>query len=158
MASRTVLHEDAVKLSRLKEIAREISACLRPGDLVLLYGPLGAGKTEFVRAVCEALGVTDSVRSPSFTIANIYAGPLRVHHLDLYRLDEMCDEDSLALEEYLRDDTVTFVEWPQAGTATLSRPDWVIILDHRSLEERSIRVETSSGRLCGFEGECRPGE
>ena len=61
------------------------------------------------------------MRSPSFTIANIYAGRVLVQHLDLYRLDEIGDDDALALEEYVGDDAVTLVEWPQAGVGTAGR-------------------------------------
>ena len=72
-----------------------------------------------MRAVAEALEVTDPVRSPSFTLANIYAGRLPVQHLDLYRLDEIGDDDALALEEYVGGDAVTLVEWPEAGVGRL---------------------------------------
>jgi tRNA threonylcarbamoyladenosine biosynthesis protein TsaE len=82
-----VLRRHGVGLGDLKRIGRRLAAALRPGDLVLLYGPLGAGKTTLVREVAVALGVTDPVRSPSFTLANIYAGRPPVQHLDLYRLD-----------------------------------------------------------------------
>jgi tRNA threonylcarbamoyladenosine biosynthesis protein TsaE len=81
------------------------------------------------------------VRSPSFTLANIYAGRMTVQHLDLYRLDEICDDDSLALEEYVNEDAVTLVEWPQAGIGRLGPADWVIRMAHESLHERSIEVE-----------------
>ena len=65
--------------------------------------------------------MTDPVRSPSFTLANIYAGRLLIQHLDLYRLDDIGDDDALALEEYVRGDAVTLVEWPQAGLGRLGR-------------------------------------
>ena len=73
--------------------------------------------------MAEALDVTDPVRSPSFTLANIYAGRMTVQHLDLYRLDEIGDDDALALEEYVCGDAVTLVEWPQAGIGRLGPAD-----------------------------------
>ena len=108
--------------------------------LVLLNGPLGAGKTTLVREIAVALGVTDTVRSPSFTLANVYAGPLVVNHLDLYRLEEVADEDTLALEEYRSPDAVTLVEWPEAGGGRLGSPEWVIYLDHDTVTTRRCRA------------------
>ena len=139
-----VLCEPGVHLERLEAIAELFADALCPGDTVLLYGPLGAGKTTFVRAVARCLAVTDSVRSPSFTIANIYSGAVLVQHLDLYRLDEICDEDALALEDYAREDAVTFVEWPEAGLGRLPAPAWAVTLQHESLETRVITVEALS--------------
>ena len=72
--SHLVLRRQSVGLGELRRIGRRLARALRGGDLVLLYGPLGAGKTTLIRAIAEALEVTDPVRSPSFTLANIYAG------------------------------------------------------------------------------------
>lgn len=141
-AAQVLVDEEAVGLGRLDEIGATFARALRGGDVVLLHGPLGAGKTALVRAIARALDVTDPVRSPSFTIANIYSGTIDVQHLDLYRLDEICDDDALALEEYRRDDAVTLVEWPEAGMGRLGEPTWTVAMDHRSLKERSVRVET----------------
>jgi tRNA threonylcarbamoyladenosine biosynthesis protein TsaE len=135
-----VFESDAAKLDELADCGRRLGRALRLGDLVFLEGPLGAGKSTFVRAVAEALSVTDPVRSPSFTIANIYAGAVTVQHLDLYRLEVLADEDALALEEYVRPDAVTLVEWPQAGRERLGTPAWNVLLDHVSLETRSLKV------------------
>ncbi len=139
----TVLQEAGVGLRRLEQIGNTLAQALRPGDLVLLYGPLGAGKTSLVRVVARALRVTDPVRSPSFTIANIYSGDILVQHLDLYRLEDIGEEDALALEEYRRDDAVTLVEWPEAGLARLGAPVYTVRMDHESLHLRSIEIEAA---------------
>ena len=112
------------------------------------YGPLGAGKTTFVRAVARGLEVTDPVRSPSFTIANIYSGRVTVQHLDLYRLEEIGDDDALALEEYANQDAVTMVEWPEAGIGRLGPATWTVRLAHRSLELRSLEIEAETDEAC----------
>ena len=140
-AGQVLLREHGVRLRTLERIGRRLARCLRPGDMVFLYGPLGAGKTTLVRVIASALGVTDPVRSPSFTIANIYGGPVLVQHLDLYRLDEIGDEDALALEEYMRADAVTLVEWPQAGIGRLGGPTWVVRIGHESPYARSVEIE-----------------
>jgi tRNA threonylcarbamoyladenosine biosynthesis protein TsaE len=135
-----MMYRGVVGLGGLREAAARLAAALRPGDLVLLYGPLGAGKTTFVRAVAQALHVTDPVRSPSFTLANIYAGDLIVQHLDLYRLEDIDEDDALALEEYVGGEAATLVEWPQAGEDRLGEPDWTVRLDHHSLHRRSLEI------------------
>lgn len=139
-----VLRESGVRLDRLAMIGSNLAASLRPGDVVLLQGPLGAGKTELVRAVARALEVTDTVRSPSFTIANIYRGALTVQHLDLYRLEDIGDEDALALEEYAGGDAVTLVEWPAAGLSRLGSPAFVVTMDHETEETRNIEIVAGS--------------
>jgi tRNA threonylcarbamoyladenosine biosynthesis protein TsaE len=136
-----VLAEHGVDLQRLGEVARQLGKAARPGELVLLFGPLGAGKTTMVRLVCEELGVTDAVRSPSFTIANVYDGPVTVHHLDLYRLEESAAEDVLALDEYVAPDVITLVEWPEAGLEVLGEAAWTVHLEHESPITRSVTVD-----------------
>lgn len=140
----------------MEQLGRDLARVLRPGDLVFLYGPLGAGKTTFVRAVSRALDVTDPVRSPSFTIANIYAGRVTVQHLDLYRLDEIDDDDALALEEYVGNDAVTLVEWPEAGLGRLGVPTWTVRMDHESAETRTVEIEAGSAETAArWEGAAR---
>jgi tRNA threonylcarbamoyladenosine biosynthesis protein TsaE len=144
-ADNLVLRRQGVGLGELRRIGRRLAKALRGGDLVLLYGPLGAGKTTLVRAIAETLEVTDPVRSPSFTLANIYAGKLLIQHLDLYRLEEIGDDDALALEEYTRCDAVTLVEWPEAGVGRLGPATWTVRLDHESQHERSVEIEGMTG-------------
>ncbi len=92
----------------------ELAAELRPGDVVLVSGELGAGKTTFVRGALRALGVTEAVTSPTFVVGLLYdgrEGP--VAHLDLYRLAGLQDEEPGLLDPYFGPRTVTFVEWPE---------------------------------------------
>src|SRR3954465_3760183 len=98
-------------------VAAALAADLRPGDVVLVSGELGAGKTTFVRGACRALGVGVPVTSPTFTIARRYEdGRVPVSHLDLYRLDGLAGEEPELLADELAPDRVAFVEWPeQAG-------------------------------------------
>jgi len=146
---RVVLQEQGVGLKRLERIGGRLARALSPGDLVLLYGPLGAGKTTLVRAIAKVLAVTDPVRSPSFTIANIYSGSITVRHLDLYRLEEVGDDDALALEEYVDSEGVTLVEWPEAGLDRLGPAVWTVRMDHESLDERSIVIVAESPEAAG---------
>jgi tRNA threonylcarbamoyladenosine biosynthesis protein TsaE len=129
-----VFQGDGVDLRKVVECGRRLGRAMHAGDLVFLEGPLGAGKTTFVRAMAQALRVTDSVRSPSFTIANIYSGRVTVQHL----------EDALALEEYVRPDAVTLVEWPEAGRECLGPPTWTVLMDHESIDTRHVQILASS--------------
>lgn len=87
---------------------------LRAGDVVLVSGELGTGKTTLVRGAARALGVTDAVTSPTFVVGHLYAGAgVRVGHLDLYRLSGLGGEDPGLLDPYFGEDLVTFVEWPE---------------------------------------------
>ncbi len=96
-----------------EDIGARIAAGLRPGDVVLVSGELGSGKTTLVRGACRALGIADPVTSPTFTIGRRYEGGAHpVSHLDLYRLEGLGPEEPGLLEDYLRPDSVSFVEWP----------------------------------------------
>jgi len=123
----------------------ELATRLRPGDVVLVSGELGAGKTTFVRGALEALGVTEPVTSPTFVVGILYdgaEGPLA--HLDLYRLAGLDDEDPGLLDPYFGDDTITFVEWPErAGSALLLGGRAVarhVTLAHAGGDRRRIEV------------------
>ena len=122
-------------------LGARIAARLRPGDVVLLSGDLGAGKTTLVRGACRALGVTGPVTSPTFTIGQRYEGErLSVSHLDLYRLQSLEGEDPALLDDYLGADGIAFVEWPAAGAIRLGRPALEVRLAHAGGERRRIEV------------------
>jgi tRNA threonylcarbamoyladenosine biosynthesis protein TsaE len=92
-------------------LAGSVGELLRPGDVVSLAGELGTGKTLFARGVARALGVTEPVVSPTFTIVREYEGRVPLVHVDVYRIDTFQELDDLGFEEVVRDDAVTLVEW-----------------------------------------------
>ncbi len=128
-----------------ERLAAELAAGLEPGDVVLVSGDLGAGKTTFVRGAARALGVTEPVTSPTFTIGQRYAGRMPVSHLDLYRLagpdGGLGDEDPALLDDYLTPDAVSFVEWPEAGSGELGRVAMRVALAHAGGDRRTVEVE-----------------
>lgn len=97
-----------------EEVGARLAVGLRPGDLVLVGGELGTGKTTLIRGACRELGVTEQVTSPTFAIGRRYRGRVPVSHLDLYRLGSLAGEDPGLLDDYLTPDAVAFVEWPGA--------------------------------------------
>jgi tRNA threonylcarbamoyladenosine biosynthesis protein TsaE len=128
--------------------ARAAGAMLRPGDVVLIAGEVGTGKTTWVRAACEALGVSDPVTSPSFTIGQVYRGDVPVSHLDLFRIEDPAAEDPSLLADYLTPDGVTFIEWPGVGAAEVE-PERVVLaleLSHLGGDRRGIEAR-GAGRL-----------
>jgi tRNA threonylcarbamoyladenosine biosynthesis protein TsaE len=121
-------------------IAARVAQHLKPGDVVTVSGELGTGKTTFVRGACRALGVTQPVTSPTYTIGNRYEGRVAVSHLDLYRFEGISAADWGALEPYF-DDAVCFVEWPEAAGRSLPSPRLRVRLKHVDEERRSILLE-----------------
>lgn len=97
-----------------KALAGAVAELARPGDLLLLAGDLGAGKTAFAQGFGAGLGVTEPITSPTFTLAQQYAGRLPMHHLDVYRLDQMAEVLDLGLAELLDDGGVVLIEWGDA--------------------------------------------
>jgi tRNA threonylcarbamoyladenosine biosynthesis protein TsaE len=126
-----------------EQIAAELAARLEPGDVVLVSGELGAGKTTFVRGAARALGVTGVVTSPTYTVGQIYAaaGGREIAHLDLYRLDSLDGEDPALIDDYLTPERIGFVEWPAAGEARIDRVAARVRIDHAGGDGRVIHVE-----------------
>lgn len=118
---------------------------LRPGDVVVVSGELGAGKTTLIRGACRALGVEGPVTSPTFTIGQRYSGRVPVSHLDLYRLGGLEDEDPALLADYLDETSVSFVEWPAvAAPALAGRRVTAVRLEHLAGDEREIAFSAAS--------------
>ena len=127
------------------ELGRAIAAGLKPPALVLLSGELGAGKTTLTKGIVSGLGVApeDQVTSPTFTLVHKYSDGATVYHVDLYRVGDFHDLESLGLEDLLTEHAVVIIEWPEKFTL---RTDWPVVriqLEHVSEDSRRIAVDES---------------
>src|SRR3954466_16147064 len=123
-------------------VGRELAAALSAGDVLLLSGDLGAGKTAFVRGLAEGLGVSrDEVSSPTFTLIQEYrGGRLPLFHVDLYRIDDPREFDELGLDE-IADDGVLAIEWAEKLPAAPRRGAIVVRIAHGDDDQRQIRID-----------------
>jgi tRNA threonylcarbamoyladenosine biosynthesis protein TsaE len=137
-----------------REIGARLGRRLRTGDLVLLHGDLGAGKTTLAQGIARGLGVADPVQSPTFTLVNEHlaggngrpgdggGGPLRLYHLDLYRLAGDDDLDSFGFDDYLAPvDGVALVEWPERAVARLPAAYLLVRLEPLGEGKRRLAIE-----------------
>jgi tRNA threonylcarbamoyladenosine biosynthesis protein TsaE len=130
--------------SETEAIGARLAATLAPGDVVLIEGELGTGKTTLVRGAARALGVKDPVTSPTFTIGQRYRAGVPVAHIDLFRVADLADEEPDLLADYLRPDTIAFVEWPQGGELTVAGFARIVTrvrLEHDGGDRRVVSIE-----------------
>jgi tRNA threonylcarbamoyladenosine biosynthesis protein TsaE len=124
-----------------ESLGAELAGVLSDGDVVLVCGELGSGKTTLVRGAARALGVGDPVTSPTFSIGHRYsAEKLTVTHLDLYRLASLDHEDPGLLADYVGPGRIAFVEWPKDSAGELSGARLRVTLSHRGGDRRRIEV------------------
>ena len=125
-----------------RALGEKLAARLAPGDVVILEGELGAGKSELARGIAKGLGVQETVTSPSFTILNVYeSGRCPLYHFDWYRLESAEELFELGLEEYLGGDGIAVVEWAEKCPEALPEKTIRIRLEATGDEERRIEAE-----------------
>lgn len=128
-----------------RELAKKIGAKLQAGDVLLLEGDLGAGKTTFTKGLAEGLEIPQMVKSPTFTIVREYTkGRLPLYHMDVYRLEDA--EDDLGLEEYFQGEGVSVVEWAHFIEQDLPDKYIRITLKHVAENERTLEIEPVGAR------------
>ena len=152
MGTREVATHPIVDVGQMAALGEKVARLCRPGDLILLNGPLGAGKTVFVQGVGKALGISE-ITSPTFVISRIHQGSMPLIHVDVYRLLEAGNAavylDDLDLDT-AREDGLTVIEWGGAESARLSDDRLEICID-RSDEERIVTIKAVGPRWNGVE-------
>lgn len=128
----------------LTALAARVADVLEPGDVVVLSGEVGAGKTTFVRSAARALGVKERVTSPTYQLARGYEATLggrrmSVNHLDLYRLEGLESQDVLEIDDYLDPRAVTFIEWAEPALGLLEDPT-LVYLSHETPATRRVEL------------------
>ncbi len=120
-------------------LGRIVGSLLEPGDLICLYGDLGAGKTHFSFGIAQGLEVREQyITSPTFTFVNEYQGRIPFYHIDLYRLQEPSQLESIGFEEYIDSDGATVIEWAERAEEELPAETLNVYLSHVSETGREI--------------------
>lgn len=126
-------------------LANKFCQFLRPPSVVFLEGPLGSGKTTFVRYLLRALGCKSNVVSPTYTFLEEYeTDASMIYHLDLYRIENVDEVENLGLRDLLSYNNLIFIEWPRRGGDAVPNPDWIVEIDYAS-KGRNVLIYNSSG-------------
>ncbi len=133
-AGRAAIRCRTASVDETRALGGAVASVAATGDVIVLVGDLGAGKTAFTQGFAAALGVTTPVTSPTFTLANRYEGSITVNHLDVYRFDHPDEAHDLALEELL-DDGITLVEWGDAIAGMLPAGHLSVTIRFRSADD-----------------------
>ena len=138
-------------LEDTQKIAAEFAKSLKSGDVLCMYGDLGAGKTAFVQGLAKGLGIEDHVTSPTFTIVNEYYGSMPLYHFDVYRIADSDEMYEIGYEEYVYGDGVSVIEWPQLIDDILPEKRYEITIlkdydkgeDYRTIEIKEKKDESA---------------
>ncbi len=133
---------------QMEALGATFASVIAGGGVIFLHGPLGAGKTTWVRGFLHARGYTGAVKSPTYTLVESY--PLAdglVHHFDLYRLGDPEELEYMGIRDYFSDDMLCLVEWPERGAGVIGRADIELTLSYRGSErELTVCATSEKGR------------
>jgi len=140
------LHFTSHNSEQTQNLGASLGKQAQAGDILLLCGELGSGKTCLTQGIAWGLDIKEYAFSPSFVLAREYHGRLPLYHIDLYRLDSIEEIITLGLDEYLYGDGVCVIEWAEKGLSVLPRENLLINLSHISPMERSLSLESHGQR------------
>ncbi len=129
-----------------QQVGMQLGKLSQPGDVFLLVGGLGAGKTCLTQGIAWGLGIEGYAASPSFVLINQYRGRLPLYHIDLYRLDSIEEVNELGLDDYLYSNGVCVVEWAEKAWAVLPRENLTVEMSFLSDTSRSITIKPNGKR------------
>ena len=141
----TIVDVVSHSLAQTQRLGARLGALLQPGDVLLLRGPLGSGKTSFTQGVAEGLGIARVVNSPTFVLAREYKGRLPLYHMDFYRLNQPEEPANLGFDEYFYGQGVAVVEWPERA---VGMPDAALDVTFKYVSDtkRGVRMEPRGER------------
>jgi tRNA threonylcarbamoyladenosine biosynthesis protein TsaE len=138
---------ETASAAETEAVGARVATGLRPGDVVVVSGDVGAGKTTLIRGACRALGVEGPVTSPTFTIGQRYSGRSPISHLDLHRLAGLEREEPALLEDYLDAESIAFIEWPAVAEPQLAgRKALEVRLAHVGGDSRRVEIGAATCR------------
>ena len=132
-------------LDNIREAAKQFIAAMEDNTVFAFYGKMGAGKTTFIKAICEELGVTDVINSPTFAIVNEYrsdeTGEL-IYHFDFYRIKKLDEVYDMGYEDYFYSGALCFIEWPELVEEVLPGDAIKVTIEEVEDGTRSVRLES----------------
>ncbi len=150
MATGAALDVISHSVEQTQRLGQRLGELLQAGDVIVLQGPLGAGKTVFAQGVARGLEVDEPVTSPTFTLIHEYRGRLPLYHVDLYRIRGAAEAIDLGLEDYLYGDGVTLIEWAEHAPGVLPAAHLVVELRILAEQKRTLRFVPQGERYAGL--------
>lgn len=127
-------------------LGEKLGRLLRSGDIILLYGELGSGKTVFTKGIAKGLEINEPITSPTFTLVNEHRGKIFLYHFDLYRLDDYTALYDIGYEEYFYDEGVCAIEWPERLGPLLPKERLEVIIQKGEKEDERVILFKDFGR------------